>query len=67
MIRMAIGVSIKMEKKNSQKNDYLMADFTCVGTHRFEKNKKNTYCKKCIHALVLHDGVVCPFGLNDNW
>lgn len=62
-----VGVTIKSTKRHSQKNDFLMADFTCVGTHKFEKGKKETYCKKCVHALILENGVVCPFGLNDKW
>ena len=62
-----IGVSIKKDLKRSQKQDFLMSDYTCVGSDRFESNKKDTYCKKCIHALILENGVVCPFGLNDKW
>lgn len=62
-----IRVSISKELKKSQKEDFLMANYECVGTNRFEANKKEHYCKRCVHALILENGVVCPFGLNDKW
>ena len=62
-----MAITIKKQITKSQKNDFLMADYSCVHGEKYEKNKKDRYCKTCIHALILKNGIICPFGLNDKW
>ena len=62
------GITIKQQLEPRQKNNYLMNDFSCVHGEKFEKNKKESYCTKCIHSMIVEGNkTICIYGLDANW
>ena len=61
------GITVKQDLMNRQKEDFLMNDFTCVHSDKFEKGKKEKYCTKCINSFRVDKGTICVYGLDENW